>query len=832
MANPQPRRGLSSGRTLAEFRSGAYDPLDKRTKQGKSRQSKREFMELARQRYEMVEEADREQAQREKSDLAFYAGDQWPDAVKISRAGMDANGDIPPIPARPCLVINKVREPVSQVLDAIRDADISAELIPADDFEGLGIVLDDKEITLREGLLRRILRDSQASIWIYSAAERAAIAGRGFIGVMTRYAPGKTNDQEMYVTGWFDQSCVKIDPSHERKDGADAKYGFSGTWMRWEDYKTRWPGSNESRNLISSMSDREFSAFGASEDAKPWFKTSGKLRMVYVVDYFYTVETSRELCTLKDGSVEWKDELPQDTEKIDTRSVIEVTVKWAKLDGANPEPLEETDWITSDIPIIKVVGDQLQPYDDQVRMEGLVRPARDSNEGFNAMASTLVENVAYTPTDAPYVAAGQMEGFEKWWKYRLTRRLPAIPYNYEDANGNKVGPPVTPQTGTNVQPLAMALSMFDEAVQTTSRSHDPMRGKVDPALRSGEAISQTVDQGKEGTSNFGANLKISVRRLAEILNNGLYPIYGTRPGRLAKIVNGENEPETIMLGQPYVMQGKRPQGFMIPHPDDPQQQIPMPSDHPALPQDAQHYELTEHANCNIAIKITRSFETRREEEQAMLGNIVAHDPSQLAICGDLLFEHSDGPGSKELAARYRLMLAPPIQAALAAKDGKMTPEQQAQALQESKQLLQHAQQEIQQLQQEKQAKTVEQQGKLAVTQEQESHEDQRAALERETKIAVAEIQAQAKQALQDLALFYEERSRIGSHLHEQAQGGKEVAASLALAHHAAEATAGQTVLEHAAALKENAQLHGHALEQGQQAAALAPEPAAPTGETT
>jgi len=823
------RRGISSGKTLAAFRSGAYDPLDKRTKEGRSRNSKREFMELARQRYEMAEDADREQTDRELSDLAFYAGDQWPKDIKLARAGLNGSNGVPPIPARPCLVINKVREPVSQVLDALRDADISAELTPADDFEGLGVVLDDKEIELREGLLRRILRNSEASIWIYSAAERAAIAGRGFIGVMTRYLPGKTNDQELYVTGWFDQSCVKLDPTHERKDGADAKYGFSGTWMKWTDYKTRWPSEANKRNLISEMSEREFSDFGAAEDAKPWFRTTGKLRMVYVVDYFYAVETTRDLCTLEDGSLEWKDELEEGVKTIDTRSVIEVTVKWAKLDGANPEPLEETDWVTPDIPIVKVVGDQLQPYDDQVRCEGLVRPARDSNEGFNAMASKLVEDVAYAPTDAPYVASGQIEGFEDFWKYRATRRLPYVPYNLKDSEGQLAGPPQHPQVGTNVQPLAMALSMFDEAVQVTSRRRDAALGKTDPALRSGDAIDATIDQSMEGTSNFGANLKISVKRLVEIINNGLYPVYGGRPGRLAKIVNGEDAPETIMLGQPYVMKGKRPFGFTIPHPDDPQQQTPMPIGHDQQPPDAKSYELTEHANCNIAIKITRNFDTRREEEQAMLGRIVAADPSQLAVCGDLLFQHSDGPGSKELASRYRLMLAPPIQAALAAKEGKQTPEQMAMQLGEAKQLLEQAHQEIQQLQFEKKAKVVEQQGKADIVQQQEVAESTRAAMDREVKIAVAEIQAQAKQALQDMALFYEERARVGAHLHEQAQGGREVAHSLAVAHHAAEGNAAQKLLEHAATLKENEQLHQHALEQTAQEAALAPEPAAPSG---
>lgn len=815
------------GLTIERLRSGELDPIDRRTKDGKAKADRREFMADLREKFERWDEADQPQQDREQSDEAFYGLEHWPADIKLQRAGQNASGGLPPIPARPCLTIDKLSEPVNQILNVERDAELGIELTPADDFEGLGVTLDNKEITLREGMIRRIQRESQASSARSWAFKRAVVAGRGFYGVMTRYAPGKTFDLELFVEGYYNQACVTPDPAHERPDGSDMEGAFVGRWIPWNDYKTRWPSAAKRRNVVSSLNESDFMSLGV--EAPKWFKTDDKnsdVRMVYVVDHFYIVKTNRELSLLSDGSVEWSDELSKGADVIDTREVIECTVKWCKLDGANPEPLEETDWPGPDIPVIKVVGEEVLPYDDERRVMGIVRPAKDPSYGFDAMASKLVEVVAQTPIPSIMMASGQDEGHETEWNLSTTRSVGRLRYNTEDSAGNKVGPPTTVPRDAPIQPIAMSLSMFDEAVQSGTRSHDPTLGKADPALRSGAALDTVIDQNKAGTSNFMQNLKGSIRYEAQVLNNLLYPIYGMRPGRLAKIVNGQNQSETIMLGQPYTITPgtNRPQGVTIPHPAQPTQTIPAPMGHPMLPPGAQEYTLTEYANCNIAINITKSSETRRQQAEAFYSDLIRSEPQAAPWFLDLAFKYSDMAGHEEAEERAKLMWPEPLQIAQAAKTGKMSPEQMSQQLGQAKQLLTQAQQENQQLQQKLQGKVIEQQGKMAVTQTQEQHEDSRAALERETKIAVAEIQAQAKQALQDMALFYEERSRIGAHIHEQAQGGKEIAANVALAHHKAEADAGQTVLEHAATLNENAQTHQHALAEGEQAAALAPAP--------
>lgn len=813
-----PRRSRSQKATLEALKTRARALLNPRTKEGKSRAARMEWLEETREKFELWSEADREQRERELDDLAFYAGDQWPADVLAARAGQEGSHGLPPIPARPCLVINKMREPVQQVLNGLRDAELGAELTPADDFADLGLVLDDTEIKTREGLIRRIQRDSQAVNFRLAAATRALICGRGYYGVMTRFVEGKTFDQELYVTGWFNQACVTLDPAHEQPDGSDARGGFIGRWITFEQYRTEYMKGEDDANLLRGLDAAAFVALG--EEAPNWFKSSGDLRAVHVVDYFYVEEEARELCQLIDGAAVWRDELADGAEDlvIDTRDVITKTVKWCKLDGVNPEPLEERDWLGPDIPIIKMVGEELQPYDEDRHVEGMVRPARDSNQGFNAMASKAVELVALTPIPSVFIANGQDEGFTEEWDLMTTRTLGRVRYNTKDAEGNQVGPPTTISREAPIQAVGMSLQMFDEAVQTTTRRHDPSLGKVDPSLKSERLVTKVIEQSKEGTNNFQANQRVSIRREAEILNNLLYPVYGRRPGRLARIIDEAGKPQTVVLSAPQP--SPTPQPSPMPPPPQPMN-LPGAPPPPAAappPPAPPRYVLTPNAKANVNITIKKSFDSRRQEQNEMLVQVVQADPTQLLVVGDLLWGSSDLPAHEELAERYRAMLAPPVQAMITAKQkgGPQIPPEIQQALEQAQQMGQQAKQEIDRLTQILQGKQTEQEGKLKITAVQELAETQRADKDREAKLAIAVLNAKVETLANEMAVFMDERKRIGAHVadvttlaqqhaHDAIQRGKDRLHEVL--------HAGMT--------------HQHALQQTALDAALAPPPAAP-----
>ena len=717
----------------------------------------REFLRIARERFKQAAEATAKQRQRELDDLAFYAGGdrQWEPEALQARKAQQASAGMPPVPARPVVTINKVREPVHQVENEERRSDMGIELVAADDFGGLTGPIAETEIELREGLVRRIQRESEASDARTWAFKRAVIAGTGYYGIKTRYVPGKTWDQELYVERFYNQAAISIDPNHEQPDGSDAEWGFEGADVPWDRYKAEYPRNAAGHpNQTAKADDTEFRALG--EEYPTWFTQEGERRSARVVNYWYTERERRTLVQLADGSAAWEDELPETGEQeiVTERDVVQKSIKWAKIDAT--QILEETDWPGPDLPIIKVLGEELQPFDQERRSEGMVRPMRGAGQGFNAFISKFVETVGLSSIPSPMMAAGQQEGFETWWQARTTRTLPFLLYNTKDLEGNIVGKPeIVPTVAADlVRALAEGLQIFDEAVQTTTMVPEARVGRnVQSKLKSGVALNEARQASEQGTSHFLDNLRRSIRYEGQILNNLLFAIYG-KPGRMVRIVTGEGESETIRVGP-------APQNMGQPS-------MPASGGNGAGAPPQKQYALTKDANFNVIVKVTRGFDSRRDEEATTIGNLLQANPAFMGWFGDLFFKNQDGPGHEEMAERAKLMLDPKIQQMLQSKQqgGQIPPEAQAQIAQLQGQL-QQAEQILQQAKQELEGKHGEQQAKLQIAQMQQEQALELQRMKDATALEVARIGA-AKQAAdaaredeeEAIALRSEER-RVG-----------------------------------------------------------------------
>lgn len=704
--------------------------------------TKADFLKRARARYAQADDADSKQLKRELDDLRFYADDQWPSNLQTSRAGQGASGGLPPIPARPCLVINKLRDPIRHVEAEAQQTDLAPEIVPADDFAGLVGRIDDTEIELREGLVRRIQRDSSAKDARNWAAQRARVAGRGYYVVMTRFCSTRSMDQEVYVEGLYNQSTVRLDPRHEKSDGSDAEWGFYGTNMSWDAYKAEHPSrasGPEGKSAERHSDDDEWRGLG--DEAPDWFTGEGDTRSVRVMNYFYTERETITLVQLEDGTLVDSAELKEsdtvakddDGERIERRDV-QKTIKWAKIDGANI--LDETEWESPFIPIIKVVGEELQPYDTERRFQGMVRPARDAQFGFDVMATTEVEVALLAPKTPVVGYAGQFEGFEAAWDQANVRNIGRLEVNArtdQTPPGTILPPPGPLVRNTDISTWDGLRNMFDQAIRATTGVPDATLGNVDPSVRSGRGIRALQDAASQGTSGYLANLVKSVTYEAKIINSLLYPIYGRRKGRLLQMMTGKHESQSVLVGQPFVRDAKqRPQPFN-------------PDQH--LGQQPTEYTLTEDAEFNIAIRVSKDYDTRRQEEASTLGELIQANPALMTWFGDLFFENQDGPGHKDMADRAKLMLAPPILASLNKDKPQIPPEVQAQ--------MQQMQAQLQQATQFIQTKQAEQQGQIQQAQIKAQADLQKAQVEAQkdielqrmrdaTTIAVAQINAQVK----------------------------------------------------------------------------------------
>lgn len=714
-----------------------------------------DFLREARDRFARADDADSKQALREREDLAFYAGEQWPADLLASRQGQQPSNGMPAVPARPTLVINKVREPVRQVQNQERQSDLGVTITPADDFGDLGILPDETEVEVREGLVRRIQRDSQAQDARTWAFARASIAGRGYYFVRTQYLPGPTWDQEVAIERIYNQDSVKMDPSSTDPTGADADWAFVGTWMSWQKYQAEFGDLADSEgDVISGYTESEFVSM--SEQYPDWFRctgTDGQQRDVRVVDYWYTETSHRELALLSTGQSAWTDdlsELPEGVAIVDTRSVPQPVMKWCKI-GGGLQVLDKTDLPTPDMPVIRVVGEEMQPYDEQRRWEGMVRPARDANQGFNYMTSKMVELIGLTPLAPLHVDPIAIAGYEPWYQLANTRTLPYLPSRSYDDDGRQLKEPHRPSVDPNVFPIAQSIQMFDAAIKSTTAVPDPTLGNVDPSLKSGRAIREVVANAQQSTSNFLDNLARAVRREGEIINNLLYPVYGTRPGRLVRAMTGEGEQQRVQIGDPAQMQQTARA-----------QKVAM---------------LTKDAKFQVAVKVTKSFDTRREQLTTMLGQIIAADPNQMLVAGDILYKNMDIPEAKALSDRMQVMLAPPIQKMLAEKsEGEPVPPAAQAEIAQLQQRVQHAEQAMQELAQQADQVQSEQASKreiaqmtgerdLALAQLQAKTDLEKAKMDNATKMYVADLNAK----VQGAKILHETEHEALALAHEQAQ---------------------------------------------------------------
>jgi hypothetical protein len=151
------------------------------------------------------------------------------------------------------------------------------------------------------------------------------------------------------------------------------------------------------------------------------------------------------------------------------------------------------------------------------------------------------------------------------------------------------------------------------------------------------------------------------------------------------------------------------------------------------------YTLTPGATFNVAVKVTKNYDTLREAEASTVMDAVNAAPEwALPLMGDLVFKYQDGPGHDELAERAVFGLRPELQAKLSGGPGAQ---------------VQMLQQQIQQLQQALQSKVAEKQaeGQLDLQKEQmkQQGDTQRLQMELQAKERLALVNQLAALAAVD-----------------------------------------------------------------------------------
>ncbi len=581
-----------------------------------SKSEQEKLLKSARTRFERAREANTKNRERALRAIRFRALDQWPEDVKRLRE-QDPEG------ARPCLVVDKTNQHVNQVKNDQRQNRPSIKVRPVDD-------KSDKEVAkIFNGIIRHIEDSSGADVAYDTGFEHAVDGGYGYWRITTEFCDEKSFDQDIRIKRIRNRFAVELDPDHQEPDGSDAKYGFVWEELSKDEYEKAYPNHE--------IVDWEKS------DAGDWIKKD----VVRIAEYFVIDEKTTTIHLMSNGDV--IDDSEKEQYAIDTaleenpptvvksRETKIPKVCWYKINGK--EVLETKEWAGKYIPIVKVIGDELD-IEGEVRLTGLIEPAMDAQRIHNYASSAFVENVALAPK-APYIIAeGQAEGHEDEWKSANRRNLSALTYKptmYD--NQTPVPPPMRQQPPGISQGWLHVLQNSEHDIQASMGRYNASLG-AESNEKSGKALLAKQREGDVGSFHFVDNHARSIRYTGRQLIDLIPKIYDTQ--RIARILGEDGEAQTVEL--------------------NPDQDVPVQDKLDEFGKVVGKIYNLNVGKYDVTVAVGPSYTTKRQEAAESMVELVRADPTLMAKIGDIMVDAMDWPEADRVAERLKKMLPPELQA--------------------------------------------------------------------------------------------------------------------------------------------------------------------------
>ena len=458
----------------------------------------------AKKRWDYANSVDSENRDQEEQDLRFarVKGEQREDNARRERDRQK----------RPWLEFNQTRQFIKRVVNEIRQSRPSISIRPT------GAGANQQKADIRSALIRHIEYDSSADQSYDSAAEQACTSGRGYLRVYAEYETPTSANQKLKIASIPSPLSVLMDPDCVMPDKSDAKYCFVTEYIDKDTFTAEW---GEAAAASISWDNHE------DEYAYMW-----QGNKVCVADYYEVVEQDMPLLILPNGQGVWLDDpavkqamdagLPVMTMQTEKRK--RRRVDWYKL-SASDKPLAEYEWRGKYIPIVMMVGDQMNVAGMMV-YKGLVRDIRDAQMMYNYWFTSATERVALAPK-APYIAmAGQLENHDEW-NTANTQNHSKMEYNpIELADGSFFTAPPQRSPGPEMPAamLQMCQSSADLLRQITGIKEANLAEATQPH-EPGIALLNRQQQGDTITFNFPDNCRNAIRLVGLIVNDLIQYVY-------------------------------------------------------------------------------------------------------------------------------------------------------------------------------------------------------------------------------------------------------------------------------------------------------------------
>jgi hypothetical protein len=341
-----------------------------------------EILGRARKRLERCISAEADNRRDGLDDDKFYSGDQWPADVRARR-----NSE-----KRPCLTMNKLPVLVKQVTNDQR------QNRPTIDYHPIGDRGDIDVARIYRGLVRDIERQSRADRAYDTGYESAARKGWGYWRIITEYEAPDTFDQVIRVKRIRNAYSVYLDPDNTEIDGSDAKFGFITEMIERDEFKLKWPKADPMPWVMGGFGD----------SLKNWVDQYA----IRIAEYYEIIQEERELVLLENGFEGWRDELKKEVldkfSIVSSRRSLVPKIWWYKITAK--DILERTEWPGRWIPIVKVIGDEID-IEGRVKLWGIIRQAKDAQRAYNYWRCLSISTPI--PTPSGWTTMGQLKTGDK-----------------------------------------------------------------------------------------------------------------------------------------------------------------------------------------------------------------------------------------------------------------------------------------------------------------------------------------------------------------------------------------------------------------------------------
>lgn len=552
-----------------------------------------DLLRLARERYQEGVDGDRPNRVRDELQRKFYRGrieDQWDSTDLEKRRG------------RITVAVNRCPQFVKQITGEMRQNRPAIKVLPVDD------QTDPKLAEVYSAIIRHIESKSGAHRVYAKTAEQAVIGGIGWFRILTDYLDDKSFDQEIVIKHIRNPLSVVVDSGAIEPSRCDMGWAFVSELIPEDAFRAKYPKAK-----LAGFDSEEYSEWRSD-------------KKVRVAEYWVREEYERELFLMSDGSTRFGDEavnpaLMAPLAVVNKRKAKAYRVKCYKITAL--EVLETFDWAGSYIPLIPVIGEEIE-VGDEIFRHGLVYPMMDSQKAYNFARSAMLETVASQPK-APFLVTTKMvanENIKKQWEALNEGNPMVLPYDPD---------PAVPTGPQRLSPPNFAAAWYQEALtadgdmKATTGIYDASLGKQSNET-SGRAIMARDQQGETASYVYVDNEIAAIEHAGRLLIELIPEIYTAE-----RVVR--------MIGEDGSIEGYSRINTMLP--------------------DGTVWNDISVGQFDLEVTTGPTFATKRMEAADRMMALVQAVPAIGQAGADMIVKALDMPYGDKLADRLAFLLLPP-----------------------------------------------------------------------------------------------------------------------------------------------------------------------------